>query len=77
MRSCLPFLLGIRSIGWECLFHHFPWLLLALVLSLRIAEVLVPEVVADYIHAVIEADRTLYATHVVDRMQETGTGDCL
>lgn len=32
-----------------------------------------PEVVADYIHAVIEADRTLYATHVVDRMQETGT----
>ena len=32
-----------------------------------------PAVVADYIHAVIEADRTLYATHVVHRMQETGT----
>ncbi len=32
-----------------------------------------PELVADYIHAVIEADRTLYTTHVVDRMQETGT----
>ncbi|MGE0474413.1 MAG: DUF3365 domain-containing protein [Nitrospirales bacterium] len=32
-----------------------------------------PEMVADYIHAVIEADRTLYTTHVVDRMQETGT----
>ncbi len=32
-----------------------------------------PELVADYIHAVIEADRTLYATHVVERMQETGT----
>lgn len=32
-----------------------------------------PEVVANYIHAVIEADRTLYTTHVVDRMQETGT----
>ena len=31
-----------------------------------------PEVVADYIHAVIEADRTLYTTHVVQRMQETG-----
>lgn len=29
-----------------------------------------PEVVADYIHAVIAADRALYATHVVDRMQE-------
>lgn len=32
-----------------------------------------PQLVADYIHAVIEADRTLYTTHVVDRMQETGT----
>ncbi|RMH07639.1 MAG: DUF3365 domain-containing protein [Nitrospirae bacterium] len=31
-----------------------------------------PEVVADYIHAVIEADRTLYTTHVVERMQDTG-----
>ncbi len=29
-----------------------------------------PEVVADYIHAVIAADRALYTTHVVDRMQE-------
>jgi hypothetical protein len=29
--------------------------------------------VADYIHDIIEADRTLYTTHVVDRMQETGT----
>jgi hypothetical protein len=32
-----------------------------------------PEVVADFIHAVIEADRTVYTAHVVDRMQETGT----
>lgn len=32
-----------------------------------------PQLVADYIHAVIEADRTLYATHVVERMKETGT----
>ncbi len=31
-----------------------------------------PEVVANYIHAVIEADRTLYTTHVVERMQEGG-----
>ena len=28
------------------------------------------KVVADYIHAVIQADRTLYATHVVERMAE-------
>ena len=31
-----------------------------------------PEMVANYIHAVIEADRTLYTTHVVKRMQDTG-----
>jgi hypothetical protein len=29
-------------------------------------------IVADYIHDIIEADRTLYTTHVVDRLQETG-----
>lgn len=32
-----------------------------------------PTLVANYIHAVIEADRTIYATHVVERMQDTGT----
>ena len=31
-----------------------------------------PEDVANFIHAVIEADRTLYTTHVVERMQENG-----
>lgn len=31
-----------------------------------------PDVVADYIHAVIAADRALYTTHVVDRLQEEG-----
>ncbi len=31
-----------------------------------------PEVVANYIHAVIQADRTLYTTHVVERMQDNG-----
>ena len=29
-----------------------------------------PEVVANYIHAVIAADRALYTTHVVDRMHD-------
>ena len=28
-----------------------------------------PKIVADYIHAVIQADRTLYTTHVVERME--------
>lgn len=31
-----------------------------------------PEKVADYLHAVIEADRTIYTTHVVERMQDKG-----
>ena len=30
------------------------------------------EKVAEYLHAVIEADRTIYTTQVVDRMQEKG-----
>ena len=29
-----------------------------------------PELVAEYIHAVIQADRTIYSTHVVDRLQD-------
>jgi Protein of unknown function (DUF3365) len=31
-----------------------------------------PEKVADYIHAVLEADRTIYTTYIVNRMQEKG-----
>ena len=31
-----------------------------------------PETVTDYIHAVIEADRTFYTIHVVERMQKQG-----
>ena len=33
-------------------------------------EVVAAEKVADFIHSVIEADRTLYTTHVVQRMQK-------
>ncbi|MCY3729198.1 MAG: DUF3365 domain-containing protein [Nitrospira sp.] len=33
------------------------------------AEGIPPQVVADYIHAIIQADRTLYTTHVVERME--------
>lgn len=32
-----------------------------------------PQLVADFIFSVIEADRTLYARQVVDRMKDTGT----
>ena len=31
-----------------------------------------PEKVADYVHSIIEADRTVYTTHVVNRMKEKG-----
>lgn len=31
-----------------------------------------PEVVADYLHAIIEAERTFYTIHVVERMQKQG-----
>lgn len=31
-----------------------------------------PEKVDDYVHAVLEADRTIYTTHIVNRMQEKG-----
>ena len=31
-----------------------------------------PARVADYVHSIIEADRTVYTTHVVNRMQEHG-----
>ena len=31
-----------------------------------------PETVADYLHSVIEADRTFYTIHVVERLQKSG-----
>ena len=34
-----------------------------------------PEKVAEYVHSVIEANRTIYATHVVEKMHEKGIVD--
>jgi hypothetical protein len=31
-----------------------------------------PDIVADYVHAVIESDRTFYTIHVVERLQNKG-----
>ena len=31
-----------------------------------------PEVVAQYVYAIVQADRTLYTTHVVERMEDLG-----
>ena len=38
-----------------------------------VARGISPERVADYVHSIIEADRTVYTTHVVNRMQDQGT----
>lgn len=40
--------------------------------SERMRTAIPPETVADYVHAVIEANRTIYTTHVVDKLQEKG-----
>lgn len=36
------------------------------------AQGIPPEKVADYVHAIVQADRTIYTTQVVTRMQEKG-----
>lgn len=36
------------------------------------ANGIAPEKVADYIHAVLEADRTFYTSHIVNRLQHKG-----
>ena len=33
---------------------------------------LAPEVFADYVHSVLASDRTVYAQHVVNRLEEQG-----
>ena len=38
----------------------------------QIQQGISPKIVANYIHAVIQADRTLYTTHVVERMTDKG-----
>ena len=37
-----------------------------------VAKGISPEKVADFVHSIIEADRTVYTTHIVNRMQEKG-----
>lgn len=41
-------------------------------LALAAPSDIAPEVVADFLHAVIEADRTFYTIHVVERLQKQG-----
>ncbi|MDE3035038.1 MAG: DUF3365 domain-containing protein [Nitrospirota bacterium] len=48
------------------------WGLSALLKDSETQVTIAPEVVADYVHAVIQANRTVYTTNVVDKMQESG-----
>lgn len=65
-----------KSLQWGLIAVALVYSVLAGVPAARADETMMvgvsPEKVADYVHAVIEADRTLYTTHVVQRMQELG-----
>ena len=37
-----------------------------------VQEGIPPEVVAEYVYAIVQADRSLYTTHVVERMEDLG-----
>ena len=65
--------------------HFTPWSLLCIILLVvggatlsfggkksPVVRGISPARVADYVHSIIEADRTVYTTHVVNRMQEQG-----
>ncbi len=57
----------------------FLWLLMTLGVAIPLASNkttedygIPPEQVANYVHAIIEADRTIYTSHVVNRLQDQG-----
>lgn len=39
------------------------------------AAAIAPEIVADYVHSVIQANRTVYATEIVDNLQKKGIAE--
>ena len=49
-----------------------PWVFSAASKETASPKCLSPEIVAEYIHSVIQADRTFYQVEIVDRMQERG-----
>jgi len=48
------------------------WILSSIQKKEQLRTAIPPETVADYVHSVIEANRTIYTTHVVDKLQEKG-----
>jgi hypothetical protein len=66
-----------RGLLWGILLGAFlavtvSWVVSAIMTDPKQPATIEPEKVADYLHAVIEANRTIYATHVVEKMQEKG-----
>jgi Protein of unknown function (DUF3365) len=65
------FLFGF-AVGTVCTCLLAPWLLSAASKEQDSSRSIPAERVADYVHSVIQADRTIYTTEVVERMQMRG-----
>ncbi len=65
--------MGITIVLGFILLSGLVWLaFLAVTHQREEALAIAPETVADYVHDVLEANRTIYATHVVAKMKEKG-----
>lgn len=53
-----------------CLFG--PWVFSAASRDTDVTDGIAPQAVADYIHSIIQADRTFYTNEIVERMQTRG-----
>lgn len=62
----------IRSIAFGIVSVGVTLLLIAAGTGAGEQQGILPETVADYLHSVIEADRTFYTIHVVERLEKGG-----
>jgi hypothetical protein len=69
--STRDFLFGL-TVGAVCAFLPVPWVLSARSKDVDLPSLIPAERVADYVHSVIQADRTIYTTEIVERMQMRG-----
>ncbi|SLM48159.1 conserved protein of unknown function [Nitrospira japonica] len=53
-----------------CLFG--PWVFSAASKDTEVSDGIAPQAVADYIHSIVQADRTFYTNEIVERMQTRG-----
>jgi hypothetical protein len=59
-------------VGTVCTYLLAPWVLSAASKEADLSKNIPAERVADYVHSVIQADRTIYTIEVVERMQMRG-----